>query len=224
MKCSKPLQTSARSFFILLLLLKVAFSLTLTREQFEKIAQRELKKLYPNAVLEGITLYSKRVELPDRPLVFNVEKTKGGFFLKVEDPLNGKDILTVPLKVAFKQKVPVAVRNINPGEVITHANVQFEERVIRTYERKAVAKNPFGKVAKTFIPKGSVVYKRYLGYPTVKAGKRVVVEFIKGALVIKTYGTLLDNGRIGQSVRVKKGNKVFFGRLKDENTVVVELP
>jgi len=224
MKCSKPLPISAHSFLILLLLLKVSFSLTLTREQFEKIAQRELKKLYPNAVLEGITLYSQRVELPDRPLVFNIEKTKSGFFLIIEDPLNGKDILTVPLKVAFKQKVPVVVKDINPGEVITHENVQFEERIIRTYERKGVAKNPFGKIAKTFIPKGSVIYKRYLGYPTVKAGKRVIVEFVKGALVIKTYGTLLDNGRIGQTVRVKKGNKVFFGRLKDENTVVVELP
>jgi len=224
MKCSKPLQISARSFLILLLLLKVSFSLTLTKEQFEKIAQRELKKLYPNAVLEGITLYSQRVELPDRPLVFNVEKTKGGFFLKVEDPLNGKDILTVPLKVAFKQKVPVAVRNINPGEVITHENVQFEERVIRSYERRKIASNPFGEVAKTFIPAGSVIYKRYVGSPTVRAGKRVVVEFVKGALVIKTYGVLLDSGKVGQTVRVKRGNKVFSGRLKDENTVIVELP
>ena len=224
MKCSKPLPTSVRSFLLFLFLLKVAFSLTLTKEQFEKIAQRELKKLYPNAVLEGITLYSQKVELPNLPLVFEIDRNFGSFVLKVQDPLNGETLIAVPLKVAFKQKVPVAVRDINPGEVITHGNVQFEERVIKTYERSQIASNPFGKVAKTFIPKGSVIYKRYVGLPTVKAGKQVTVEFVKGALVIKTYGTLLDNGRIGQTVRVKKGNKVFLGRLKDENTVVVELP
>jgi len=58
----------------------------------------------------------------------------------------------------------------------------------------------------------------------VRAGKRVKLVFIKGNIVVESSGILLESGKVGETVEVRRGKKIFYGRLKDENTVVVELP
>lgn len=219
----RPLQTFALKL-LLLLLPFLSFSLELSKEQLKAIAQRELKRIQPDGVVLGITLYSDKIQLPNTPLEFFVEKNFTNFYLKIANPITGKVYLQIPLRVAFNKKVPVAVKDIKPGQRIDRTNVRFEKKLIRPFEVGQISPNPYGKISKTYIRKGEIILKRYIGKPLIPAGKRVVIEFVKDNLLIKTYGTLLDNGQVGEQVRVKRGKKIFTGSLKDENTVVVYLP
>ena len=79
------------------------------------------------------------------------------------------------------------------------------------------------KVVK-LIPIVVSLYKNNQGEKKVRAGERVKLIFLKGNIEVVSEGTLLESGYIGQTVRVKRGKKIFYGRLKDENTVVVKLP
>lgn len=58
----------------------------------------------------------------------------------------------------------------------------------------------------------------------VNYGKRVKVIFLKRNIEVESFGTLLESAKIGERVKVKVGKKNFYGRLKDENTVIVYLP
>ena len=79
------------------------------------------------------------------------------------------------------------------------------------------------KVVKV-IPIKVSISKNSEGKNRIRSGKRIKLIFIKGNIEIESEGTLLESGNIGQTVRVERGKKIFYGRLKDENTVVVELP
>lgn len=58
----------------------------------------------------------------------------------------------------------------------------------------------------------------------VNYGKRVKVIFLKRNIEVESSGILLESAKIGERVKVKVGKKNFYGRLKDENTVIVYLP
>ena len=217
MKCLKLLPICALN---LILFLSPLWSLTLTKSELEKIAKRELEKNFPNAVLKGLTFYGNRLTLPDQPLEFEVVRKKTFFVLKIENPLSGKVLREIPLKVGILEKVPVAVRDIKAGETITEGDIKWVYRPINGFKR---FENPVGKVAKVSIKRNSTITPQMVEEKRVTAGRRVRVIFIKGNLVVETFGVLLDNGKRGQTVRVKRGKKIFEGILKDENTVVVNL-
>jgi len=218
MRCSKRWLIYALN---LVLFLGISYPLTLSREQIGKIAQRELKKLYPQAVLKKVILYSDKIVLPDKPLLFEIGKSGNLFVLKIEDALTGEPIKEIPLKVENLVRVPVAAENIPAGKVISPQEVKWEYRPLNGNRRFV---NPIGKVAVTPIRKGEVIEPSDLGVNRVSPGKEVKVIFLKGGLEIETTGTLLVSGKIGQPVKVRKGKKIFEGILKDENTVVVYLP
>ncbi len=218
MRCSKRWQIYVLNLF---LLVGLSYTLTLSKEQVEKIAQRELKKLYPNAVLDKVILYSDRVVLPDKPLLFEVEKSGNLFVLKIEDALTGKTLKEIPIKVKNLVRVPVAVKQIEAGSVITPDEVKWEYRPING-EKQFI--NPIGKIAKVPIRKGEVIEPYEVSKGSLPAGRKVKLIFLRGGLEIETTGTILGGGKVGQPVRVRRGKKIFEGILKDENTVVVYLP
>ncbi len=177
----------------------------------------------PSASVVDLTIYTNKVNLPDIPLLFEVS-TKGGYFLRIENPLNGEVIKVIPLKVKVKKIVPVAVRNLKAGTILSKEDFIYRAVLIDPSEAKRLTSTPEGMQLKIDLHKGQIIYGKFLKKPALRAGIPITLVFVKGNLSIRTSGTLLDNGEVGQKVRVRKGKKIFVGRLKDEKTVVVELP
>jgi flagella basal body P-ring formation protein FlgA len=129
--------------------------------------------------------------------------------------------------VGYVKTVVVPVKTIKAGTVITKEELKKVEKVFPYPPKGFITDIDFavGKIAKVTLKEGQPIRKyqleeRYLILP----GQEVKIIFRKPYLVIETQGTALDRGKIGSQIRVRYRNKIFLGRVKNENTVVVELP
>jgi len=221
MKCWERLPTCVLKFLFLFLFSLNLFALTLSREELINIARRELQKVNPHLRLKGITFYGDRLRLEDKAYLFEVSKENNSYFLDIVEADTLRRVKRIPLKVERLVKIPVAVRDIGAGEVITERDIRWELKPSGGFWEKPFS--PVGKVAKVPIRRGKEIKPSMVGVKKITPGRRVKILFVKGPLIIETYGKLLDYARVGDRVRVKRGKKIFFGRLKDENTVVVNL-
>jgi flagella basal body P-ring formation protein FlgA len=196
-------------------------ALTLSREELLNIARRELQKIDPHLLLKGITFYGNRLKLENKAYLFEVSKENNAYFLDIVEADTLRRVKRIPLKVERLVRVPVAARDIGAGEVITERDIRWVLKPAKGLGERGFS--PIGKVAKVPIREGKEIKPSMVGVKKITPGKRVKIIFVKGSLIIETYGKLLDYARVGDSVRVKRGKKIFFGRLKDENTVVVNL-
>jgi flagella basal body P-ring formation protein FlgA len=221
MKCSKLLQISVLNLF----LLWVSFSLTFTRSELLKLAKEQIKAINPSLVVEGLTLYTEKVEIPDEPYTVQIAGSKGRYFLVLKELSTGKTLLQIPLKVAIVKTVVVAKRDIKPGEVIDKSTITLVRKKFFIVPKDVFSdgKQVIGKRAKTYIPKGGIIktYQVETSEGVVKCCTPVKVIFKNGNLEVETEGKTLERAKIGETVRVKVGKKIFYGRLKNENTVVV---
>jgi len=120
----------------------------------------------------------------------------------------------------------VAKTTIKPGEVLSPKNTEIKEKIFN-YEPNNVffnLANVWGKIAKTYIKAGRVIKKEQISEPyLVKSGQRVKIIFQYQNIEVIAYGTALQNGKKGEIIRVRRKNKIFLGRVENENTVVVQL-
>jgi len=208
-----------------LLLLWVSFSLTFTRKELLKLAKEQIKLISPSLVVEDLTLYTDKVEIPDKPYTVQVSGSGGRYFLILKELSTGKILLQIPLRVAYVKTVVVARRNIKPGEVIGKEDITLQRKIF-LFVPKDVLSNlgqVLGKRARVYIPRGKVIKKYQLENTngSVNCCTPVRVIFRNGNLEVEMEGKTLQRAKIGETVRVKVGKKIFYGRLKNENTVVV---
>jgi flagella basal body P-ring formation protein FlgA len=221
MKCSKLLQISVLNLF----LLWVSFSLTFTKSELLKLAREQIKFINPSLVVVDLTLYTDKVEIPDEPYTVKILGSNGRYFLVLSELSTGKVLLQIPLKIAVIKNVVVAKRDIKPGEVIDENSVKLEKKKFLVVPKGIISniEQILGERAKTYIPKGKVIKSYQIAIPQdfVKCCTPVKVIFRNGNLEVETEGKTLQRAKIGETVKVKVGKKIFYGRLKNENTVVV---
>jgi len=222
MKCLRlPPTCVLKVLLILFIFSSEVFALVLSKGELIKIAQRELKRIDKNLHLRGVILYGDSIRLGDKAYLFEVSKENNSYFLDILEADTLRRVKRIPLKVERLIKVPVAVRDIKVGEVVTERDIKWVLKPLRGSLKNFPS--PVGKVAKIPIKEGTEIKPSMVEAKKIAPGKRVRIIFVKGLLTIETYGKLLDYATIGSEVRVKRGKKIFFGRLKDENTVVVNL-
>ena len=81
-----------------------------------------------------------------------------------------------------------------------------------------------GKSAKLTIAENKVINSKLITLPmAVERGNRVKVFVRSGALEVSTIGTALENGVIGESIKVKNvdSNKVIQAEVLDSQTVEI---
>ncbi len=150
------------------------------------------------------------------PTTANVAITiDGQYFTKV----------SIPYDVKLYKEVLVTTRTIPQKEMITKDSLRLERmdvgRITSGYftDIDKVA----GLVSRRQLPQGTVVNEYMLEKASViKHGSTVVIMARLGDLIVTTSGVALQDGSVGQSIRVQNTNskKIITARVLDENSVL----
>lgn len=84
--------------------------------------------------------------------------------------------------------------------------------------------NPVGRVANKSIYQGvTLTSANTLPDVTVKRGEEIVVIASTGAVTIRGLGTALQDGRVGESIRVKRGDskKILSGKINELGELIL---
>jgi len=115
----------------------------------------------------------------------------------------------VPAQVTIYQEIPVAIRDIARGEVISQAHMTTSLVNISSIRQAFLpeASAIFGREAKRNIAKGEPFKSAMLDAPTVvKRGEIVMLESLAGSIKVSSAGTAMVDGRIGQKIRVRNNS------------------
>ncbi|WP_333785274.1 flagellar basal body P-ring formation chaperone FlgA [Thermocrinis sp.] len=135
----------------------------------------------------------------------------------------GQKRLSAILEVYWKAKFLVAKQDIPKGTVLSEELFAEEERWLRSIPNDfRLNKEELEKYqTSTYIPRGSILRRSIIKpLPAVKRGDVVKLILRSGNLEITTYGTALDGGEVGKTVRVKtQAGKTMRGKIVDTGTV-----
>lgn len=136
------------------------------------------------------------------------DPAKNGGNVNVEVACKGTSSWTilVPSLAKVYRLVATASRNMQRGEVISESDLTTEVIDVSNY-RMGFALTPdalVGKELKSAINKGEAFRNSALDSPLViRRGDTVSMESTVGEISVKTNGTAISDGRIGQQIRVK---------------------
>lgn len=131
----------------------------------------------------------------------------------------------VPVKVSTLSPVLVSVNNLSKGTILDDKNTKIdyiEEHKVRgaiLTDNKSV----FGAKLKRNLQKGKPIYNNQVC--VVCKGEMVTILADSSLFNIKTDGTALSNGTIGEQINVRnnRSGKIVSARVKSLNKVVINL-
>lgn len=176
----------------------------------------------------------KTIELPNGKL--KVKSTVNlKFFMqrtvaRVVVNVNDEDVRTfgVPVRLNVYNNVWVAKDMILRGEALSGANVALERKNVSDMAQNVLTSKiePIGNlVRKTFNP-GDVIDARFVeSAPIVSKSSQVSVTFKSSLITITIPCMALDNGKVGDLVRVrsKQYKKDYTGRVTDSGMILVSI-
>jgi len=130
----------------------------------------------------------------------------------------------IPAKIYVYRKCSVATANIKRGEKLSKSSWNrkyIKLRTVQDLERIRLI-DPTGYVASRDIRKGSVLKNQYLKLPfSVKSGSQVTIIKSIGTLTIKLKGTAMENGSIGQIIRIRnsRSGKIISAKVTGTSLV-----
>ncbi|REL30306.1 flagellar basal body P-ring formation chaperone FlgA [Thalassotalea euphylliae] len=133
--------------------------------------------------------------------------------------------LYVPVKVTIDAPVVVAKYAIDRGSMLTPDNIQIayvDEKRLRG-EAIGDVNTLYGAKAKRNIVKGKAISPNHVC--SVCKGDNVTLIALSSTFSIKTSGTSVSNGHVGDKVRVKnnRSGKLVTGRVSGVNKVTINL-
>lgn len=115
----------------------------------------------------------------------------------------------VPAQVTIYREIPIALRDIARGEVISQAHISTNVVNISSIRQAFLPDTQaiIGKEAKRNISKGEPFKTALLDAPTaVKRGEIVTLESLAGSIKVSSAGTAMADGRVGQKIRVRNNS------------------
>jgi len=191
---------------------------TLTKERLVEAIEGYVRQNYPEVKIQRVLLSFKKMALPHgeyRLQISTSSKTPSHLYLDVDIYSGGELVRQVhpTLLVTTYAKVPVAVRTIARGQIIGPEDIRWERRPVRgSVARYAKPSEVVGAVAKRTIQAGRLLTRSAIEPDyAVKKRRNVKIVYQKGAIRIELLGLALQNGRVGDIVRVKNlsSNKVL---------------
>jgi flagella basal body P-ring formation protein FlgA len=123
----------------------------------------------------------------------------------------------------------VATRWIKRGEEFTPSNVSL--LTVRASSLPPQALDDLralqGRVARVSLPEGRVISYNYIEIPPLVEKKQIVNIIAQNAsFKAQTRGVALMDGKEGETIKVKNidSGRIVYGKVYDENTVIVETP
>lgn len=115
----------------------------------------------------------------------------------------------VPAQVTIYREIPIAVRDIMRGEVISQTHISTNVVDVSSIRQAFLDDTQaiVGKEAKRNIGSGEPFRTALLDAPTaVKRGELVTLESLAGSIKVSSAGTAMADGRVGQKIRVRNNS------------------
>jgi|GEM_PF-912878 len=156
----------------------------------------------------------RELVLPDdpaievKPRLFSSAIHTGVNTVAIEASLAGRSICTTTAVVRIKATavVLIAAATIDQGQALTDQNTKTEARDITKIKDpiSAGAGNPQGWVARRIIQPGSVITAADVALPPdVRLGDQVTLTVKCGSVAIRTSAEARQDGRVGDTIRVR---------------------
>jgi flagella basal body P-ring formation protein FlgA len=134
----------------------------------------------------------------------------------------------VPVRIQVWDRVWVAADTINRGETLSASNIKIENKEISLVTEKVVREDTIlegNLIRKTFVP-GEVIDKRFIeSIPTIMKSSQVSLIFKTQLITVNLPGEALDNGKLGDYIKVRNKNykKDYIGKVIGANMVLINL-
>jgi flagella basal body P-ring formation protein FlgA len=173
----------------------------------------------PNAVVE-LTAQMSRYQTPGAKKITVTVSQEGV-------PAAQREVI---FAVRFQIRRAVAARGISPGTVIRSEDVRIEQ-VDSPAPEPAGWKEPFGLTARRQISEGSPIHPDWLGPADapvlVRRNQQVMVQMDTGGMYLSASGQSLDEGRVGELIRVRRGQKpderIIYCTVRADGTVCPQI-
>lgn len=125
------------------------------------------------------------------------------------------------------QLVPVLNRMVLPGEIITDKDISWENHPVRRIHRNVVTnhKNLVGLAVKRALSPNQLIRSTDVTAPVVVAkGSIVTMTLSRGALYLVAQGRALENGGVGDVIRImnNSSNQTLEAKVINAENVVIE--
>ncbi len=136
--------------------------------------------------------------------------------------------IVVPVEIKAYDNVLVATKDILRGETLNSTNTKYEKRSVEYNSANVIAENfDFSDMtSKRTIKAGDIIDKRFLGKQTaIFRSSPVVAVFQSGAIRLSLEVTAMENGGIGDYIKVrsKEYNKIYQGKVISSNQVLIQI-
>ncbi|WP_457641149.1 flagellar basal body P-ring formation chaperone FlgA [Persephonella sp.] len=201
--------------------------LILTPEKIETDIADFLKNRYSDIKIVNINIPKKEIKIYGKfkKVIKELNRTGSYIYLNYRIFSNGKEIKKYKISVKYRQlrTVLAAKKDIKRGQIITEEDLMYikTDRSGRNFltEKDQV----IGGTAKTDILKGDII-KTNMVIPDYKVKKKdyVKVIYYRKNIRIEIVGQALQNGKIGDFIKVKNlsSGKVLECKVIGENTVL----
>jgi flagella basal body P-ring formation protein FlgA len=175
------------------------------------------------------------VRVPDEPLtleVYDLPATGLNSYLilrfDLADPRERIGTWQVATQAKLWRKIPVAESSLRRGQLLRESDCTLERRdVLATREAldPEDLNQPGLELVQNIDPGMPILSRSVRIRPLVQRGHVVEAVVQNGLLNISMKVQVLEDGRPGQLIRVRnlKSRREFYGKVQDENTVLVPL-
>lgn len=165
-----------------------------------------------------------------RLLSITPDRYPGKKYISMVFTADGKDVATVRMDadVLFFGDVVCASKRITRNTLITPEDLTTVSRNVSMMDETVIqdTDSAIGKMAKTTIQPGAILYNRHLKKPPlVKRGDHVTILARHGALQITAPGEVKNTGAEGDMIKVKNlmSRRVIYARVIHEGLVETDL-
>jgi flagella basal body P-ring formation protein FlgA len=133
-------------------------------------------------------------------------------------------IRKVNFRLEYEINTPVALVDITPGIIISSENVKIEKRP-SNYPEPADWKSPYGLAAKRTIPANAIVRADMVGsiesQIILKRNQSVIIRIEHPGFVITATGKTLQNGKVGDFIKVRNvdSQRIIIVKVNEDGSV-----
>jgi len=203
--------------------------------QIKKDVTKQISSMVSGRIeIEVTNIPYKTIEVPEGKVDIvassNLQHFSSLTVARVEILVNGEKFKSfgTPIKISVYDKVWVAKDVIDRGKSLSGSNIALEKKEITLMAETAVREDfsPFNcSVKKTFKP-GDIIDTRYVEkIPLIIKNSPISIVFKSSDITITMSAEALDNGKIGDYIRVrsKQYKKDYIGKVISANTVMVNI-
>jgi flagella basal body P-ring formation protein FlgA len=124
-------------------------------------------------------------------------------------------------KIIATLKVLKSTQPINKGELITKENSTLVNVIFKNFYDKPLTSYT-NKSSKLYIPQNRIIYPYMLCNPKlVKKGENITIISKSGGVEISFQATAMQDGQKGDTIKVKKDNKIFSVKIDSQGNGVL---